>query len=126
MAFLINDHFSSQEGRGIDEGLEYSDGMKEQIEESQKSEDEFDEPSSATLVRSFKNMNTEMINDVNLDSRNMAPEVPVTKLQSFNVSMAKEFLVNEDSIVPSSESVTLETKFVNGENNNSPDLSQFK
>ncbi|XP_073144746.1 uncharacterized protein [Henckelia pumila] len=127
----VNNHFSSQDGRGIDQGSEYSECVKEnfsspQMEESQESEDEFDEPSSATLVRSFKNINREMINHVNHDSPHMAPEVPTIKSPSFDVNKVEEFVINEDSTVPSSESVTLETKFVNGKNNNSPDLSQSK
>ncbi|XP_073054489.1 uncharacterized protein [Primulina eburnea] len=127
----VDSHFLSQEGSGIDQSSDYSDCVKEkfpspQIEESQESEDEFDEPSSATLVRSFKNINREMINYVHHDSPHMAPEVPTIKLPSFDVNKAKEFNVNEDSTTPSSESMTLETKFMNGMNNISPDLSQYK
>ncbi|KZV44459.1 hypothetical protein F511_19360 [Dorcoceras hygrometricum] len=125
----VGNHFSSQEGREIDQCSEYSDGVQEDFLSPQESEDDFDEPSSATLVRSFKNINREMKNDCNLDSSRMAPEsvVPMVKLPSFeNVYKAEEFIVNEDSTFTSSESVTLEAKCVNGKNNICPDLSQLK
>ncbi|KAL0418400.1 UNVERIFIED_CONTAM: protein ALTERED PHOSPHATE STARVATION RESPONSE 1 [Sesamum radiatum] len=80
----VDDHISSQERMGFDQGSEGSDEIREAegipeleevedksspgIEESQESEDEFDEPSSASLVRSFRNVNTTAENIINGDS----------------------------------------------------------
>ncbi|KAL0288608.1 UNVERIFIED_CONTAM: protein ALTERED PHOSPHATE STARVATION RESPONSE 1 [Sesamum calycinum] len=143
----IDNHLSSQEGREFDQGSENSDetrhlrveeGVPEMedvedkfsshgIEESQVSEDEFDEPSSATLVRSFKNVNRE--NVANGDSPLISSEhrTSETKFAKFeNVTEEKENLIGGDSPIRSSESVISETKFVNGKKNNSPDLSPLR
>ncbi|KAI3450104.1 hypothetical protein Pfo_006769 [Paulownia fortunei] len=145
----IDNHFSSQEGREFDQGSENSDDTRhlrvedgvpeiedeeekfssDGIEESQVSEDEFDEPSSATLVRSFKNVNREKENVVNGDSSLISSESKVsdTKFSSFeNVNEGKENLINGDSPTRSSENIISETKFVNGKKNNSPDLSPLR
>ncbi|XP_052199527.1 nitrate regulatory gene2 protein [Diospyros lotus] len=73
----IDDHFSSQEGRGLNQGFRNGDntrlfmekdGFPEQeegeetisspgMEKSQESEDEFDEPPTDMLVRTFVNVN---------------------------------------------------------------------
>lgn len=145
----IDNQFSSHEGRGFDMGSENSDGTRHHraeeevpeiddveekfsldgLEEPQESEDEFDEPSSATLVRSFKNVNREKENIVDGDSFVTSSESKVeeTKLSSSeNVNKAKENLVNGDSPIMSSENIITEEKFVNVKKNNSPDLSPLR
>ncbi|GFP91150.1 hypothetical protein PHJA_001259000 [Phtheirospermum japonicum] len=96
----VDDHFSSRDGpRNIpklEEDAEdkfSSDGM----DESQGSEDEFDEPSSATLVRSFKNVNVVGVE---------------------NAEEIKENLADGD--------LKSENKVGNGTKNNSPDLSPLR
>ncbi|KAL0459051.1 UNVERIFIED_CONTAM: protein ALTERED PHOSPHATE STARVATION RESPONSE 1 [Sesamum latifolium] len=143
----IDNHLSSQEGRGFDQGSENSDetrhlrveeGVPEMedvedkfsshgIEESQVSEDEFDEPSSATLVRSFKNVNRENVANGDSPLISSEPRISETKFAKFeNVNEEKENLVSGDSPIRSSESVISEAKFVNGKKNNSPDLSPLR
>ncbi|KAL6524279.1 hypothetical protein OROGR_016713 [Orobanche gracilis] len=140
----VNDHFSSEEGKCFDQGLENLDDPRkhsvednvpeledveeklsaDRIEESQLSEDEFDEPSSATLVRSFKNVNSTIENVADGDS---SPLLSDTKLSSFkNVKEVSKNLVDGDLPTGSSENITLETKFVNGMKNNSPNLSPLR
>ncbi|KAA8550044.1 hypothetical protein F0562_001728 [Nyssa sinensis] len=114
----VDNHFSSQEVRVINQGLENSDDMRRLreeegipeledeeekvsfpgIEESQESEDEFDEPSTDTLVRSFENVNR-------------APD---------------HVAASASPAIPTAESVASETEFVNREQSNSPDLSPLR
>ncbi|KAI3461211.1 hypothetical protein Pfo_017874 [Paulownia fortunei] len=145
----MENDFSSQERRGFDQASECSDEIRHLreeegipeledveekppspgIEESQESEDEFDEPSSASLVRSFKNVNTTTENVVNGDSPIISSEnrVSETKFSSLeNVNEAKDNVVNGDSPVQSSESVTSETKSANGKKSSTPDLSPLR
>ncbi|KAA8544459.1 hypothetical protein F0562_022501 [Nyssa sinensis] len=114
----IENHFSSQEVRGMNQGLENADDIRwlreeegipeledeeEKVsslgsEESLESEDEFNEPSTDTLVRTFENVNR-----------------------------AQDHLVASASpAMPSAESVASEAEFVNGEKNNSPDLTPLR
>ncbi|CAK9160241.1 unnamed protein product [Ilex paraguariensis] len=108
--------FPSPEGRGFNEGLENADDIRrlreeEGIpeledeekaslgrEESQESEDGFDEPSTPTLVRSFENVNR----------------------------TTDHVAAGFSSALPSAESVASETEFLNGERTNSPDLSPLR
>ncbi|XWS71788.1 hypothetical protein CRYUN_Cryun03dG0168600 [Craigia yunnanensis] len=85
-----------REGEGLPE-LEDEEGASlHEREETQGSEDEFDdEPPADTLVRSFENLNR--VND--------------------------HKVANASSTIPSSGSVASETDFLNGEKSNSPDLS---
>ncbi|GLT43250.1 hypothetical protein SLA2020_172140 [Shorea laevis] len=112
----IDHQFSFQEGKELNQGLEnaYStrqlreqEGMPEleeedkvsfcEREESYDSDDEFDEPSADTLVRSFENLN---------------------RVHEHNAASASP-------ILHSGGSVASETEFMNGERN-SPDLSPLK
>ncbi|KAH6765989.1 bZIP transcription factor [Perilla frutescens var. hirtella] len=140
-------HFSSQQGQGFDQGSENSDEIRylrveagvheikdteeklssDGIEDSQISDDEFDEPSSATLVQSFKNVNRSKINVVKEDSSSTFSEKRVSETKfssSENVNQAKENLGN--GVSPHRPSEISETKFMNGKNNNSPDLSPLR
>lgn len=113
------DHeFSFQDGRGMNQGLENADDIRwpreeEGIpelededekasfhgrEESQDSEEEFDEPATDTLVRSFENLNR--VHDHAAD--------------------------NSSPGMPSAGSVASETEFLNGERGRSPYLSPLK
>lgn len=74
-------------------------------EESQDSEDEFDEPATDTLVRSFKNLNRE--HEHGEGSHEHA---------EYNVSPN----------IPSAGSVASDSEFLNGEKSNSPDLSPLR
>ncbi|XP_062015307.1 protein ALTERED PHOSPHATE STARVATION RESPONSE 1 [Rosa rugosa] len=114
----IDHQFSSQEGKAMNQGFENTDDIRrlreeEGIpdledeeekasfhgrEESQDSEDEFDEPATDTLVRSFENFNR-------VHDRMEASASPT---------------------VPSAESVTSETEFLKGEKSESPDLSPLR
>ncbi|XP_073154832.1 uncharacterized protein [Henckelia pumila] len=170
----IDDHFSSQERNGFDQGSEHSDEIQHLraeegipdledleeklsshgIDESHDSEDEFDEPSLATLVRSFKNVNVATENDNELPVTPQENRVSNTKPPSFenviggkeyvvnedssvklsetkspgfeNVIKGKEFVFNEDPYMKSSERAVSEDKFINGKKNNSPDLSPLR
>ncbi|KAK6164014.1 hypothetical protein DH2020_000878 [Rehmannia glutinosa] len=147
----IDNHFSSQEGRGFDQGSENFDDPRhlrvedevpeledveekfsaDGMEESQVSEDEFDEPSSATLVRSFKNVNRVKENVVDGDLSPLASEHRVSDTNKFSsfeiVNEAKESLGDGDSSPTRlSENIISETKFVNGKKSNSPDLSPLR
>ncbi|PIN12926.1 hypothetical protein CDL12_14451 [Handroanthus impetiginosus] len=146
----VDDHFSSQEGRGFDQDSENFDETRHfrveesvnemedleekfssnAIEESQVSEDEFDEPSSTTLVRSFKNVNREKENVIDSDSPLTSSKkgvVSETNVSSFEqVSEVKENLVNGDSPTRMSDSIVSETKCANGTKNKSPDLSPLR
>lgn len=108
----IDHQFSFQEGKGMNQGFESTDDIRQLREEegipdledeeekasfhgreeSQDSEDEFDEPAADTLVRSFENFNR--VHDR-----------------------------VEASSVTAEESATSETELLNGEKSNSPDLS---
>lgn len=143
----IDQHFSSQQGRGFDQGSENSDeirhlrvkagvheivDMEEKLSsvgigDSQISDDEFDEPSSATLVRSFNNVNRSKANAVDEDSSSISFEnrVSETKFSSSeNVKEAKENLVS--GVLTPKPSEISETKIMNGKNNKSPELSPLR
>ncbi|KAL2510961.1 hypothetical protein Adt_16561 [Abeliophyllum distichum] len=144
----MDNHFSSQEGGGFDQGSEYFGEIRELREEegvpeledveekfsspgrveSHESEDEFDEPSTETLVRSFENVNRATENVVNNDAQIMPPDTVVleTKFGNEQVNGAKENVMNGDSPIMSAESVVSETKFSNVKKNNSPDLSPLR
>ncbi|XWS74246.1 hypothetical protein CRYUN_Cryun02cG0199200 [Craigia yunnanensis] len=111
----IDHQLSFQEGKELNQGsdtvdqlrkLREEEGLPEledeegaslhEREETQGSEDEFDdEPPTDTLVRSFENLNR--VND--------------------------HKVANASSTIPSAGSVASETDFLNGEKSNSPDLS---
>ncbi|XP_059665063.1 protein ALTERED PHOSPHATE STARVATION RESPONSE 1 [Cornus florida] len=113
----IDDHFSSQEGSGMDQGFENGNDVRRVREEegipdledeedmvssplgkaSPESEDEFDEPPADTLVRSFENVNR-----------------------------APDHVASGSFAMPSAKCAVLETEFVNGEKRNSPDLSPLR
>ncbi|XP_042029023.1 uncharacterized protein LOC121775970 [Salvia splendens] len=57
--------FPAQEGRGFDQGAEKSDGR----EDPQISDDEFDEPATASLVRRFKNVNMSKENHAKVEDQ---------------------------------------------------------
>ncbi|KAK4441366.1 protein ALTERED PHOSPHATE STARVATION RESPONSE 1 [Sesamum alatum] len=117
----VDDHFSSQERMGFDQGSEGSDEIREAegipeleeveeksspgIEGSQESEDEFDEPSSASLVRSFRNVNTTADDIVNGDS-----PVNINFSSLENVNKAKDNVDNGESPVKSSDSIISDMK----------------
>ncbi|KAL0390719.1 UNVERIFIED_CONTAM: protein ALTERED PHOSPHATE STARVATION RESPONSE 1 [Sesamum calycinum] len=117
----VDDHISSQERMGFDQGSEGSDEIREAegipeleevedksspgIEESQESEDEFDEPSSASLVRSFRNVNTTAENIINGDSSDNSD---FSSLE--NVNKAKDNVVTGESPVKPSESIISDMK----------------
>ncbi|KAI3795888.1 hypothetical protein L1987_38548 [Smallanthus sonchifolius] len=106
----IDDEFSSQDTRELNHGLEsYNDvpNPREGEEEKsategsvtyQESEDEFDEPDTDGLVRSFENVNRVVDNVSGVSLRSMS----------------------------SVESMTPETEILNGEKGNSPQLSPLK
>ncbi|XP_048136030.1 protein ALTERED PHOSPHATE STARVATION RESPONSE 1-like [Rhodamnia argentea] len=111
----IDHQFSSQEGKRMNQGFEDADDIKrlreeegipeledddekgsiDRTEEFQDSDDEFDEPSTETLVRRFENVNR--INDESMSSP------PPT--------------------LPSVRSATSEGEFVNGDKGECPDVS---
>lgn len=124
----IDRQFSFQEGigKGMNQGFENTDDItrlreeegipeledeeEEKVsflgkEESQDSEDEFDEPATETLVRSFKNLNREHEN---------------------GESSHEHAESNVSPSMPSAESVASESEFLNGERSNSPDLSPLR
>jgi hypothetical protein len=112
------DHdFSFQDGRGMNQGLENADDIRrlreegipelededemvsfDEREESQDSEEEFDEPATDTLVRSFENLNR--VHDHAADTSSPG--------------------------MPSAGNVASETEFLNGEQGNSPYLSPLR
>ncbi|XVF05640.1 hypothetical protein REPUB_Repub05bG0190000 [Reevesia pubescens] len=114
----IDHQLSFQEGKELNQGSETVDDLRRpreeeglpeleddegaslhESEETQGSEDEFDdEPPVDTLVRSFENLNR--VND--------------------------HKIANASSAIPSAVSVASETDFVNGEKSNSPDLSPLR
>ncbi|KAM1206223.1 hypothetical protein PS2_006916 [Malus domestica] len=113
----IDHQFSFQEGKGMNQGFENNDDrqLREEEgipdmedeeekasfhgrEESQDSEDEFDEPATNTLVRSFENLN---------------------RVQDHIEASASPTM-------PSAGSVTSETELLNGEKSNSPDFSPLR
>ncbi|BFG35068.1 hypothetical protein CerSpe_213420 [Prunus speciosa] len=114
----IDHQFSFQEGKGVNQVFENNDDMRrlreeegipeledeeEKVsflgrEESEDSEDEFDEPATDTLVRSFENLNR--VHD--------------------------HVEASASPTMPSAESVTSETELLNGEKSNSPDLSPLR
>lgn len=111
----IDHQFSSQEGKRMDQGFEDADDIKrlreeegipeleddeekgstDRSEEFQDSDDEFEEPSTETLVRRFEN-----VNRVNDESMSSAPPT-----------------------VSSVRSATSEGEFANGDKGKSSDLS---
>ncbi|BBH05446.1 Protein of unknown function D [Prunus dulcis] len=114
----IDHQFSFQEGKGVNQVFENNDDMRRLREEegipeledeeekvsflgrkeSEDSEDEFDEPATDTLVRSFENLNR--VHD--------------------------HVEASASATMPSAESVTSETELLNGEKSNSPDLSPLR
>ncbi|XVF46390.1 hypothetical protein PTKIN_Ptkin03bG0023000 [Pterospermum kingtungense] len=114
----IDHQFSFQEGKELNQGSETVDHLRQvreeeglpeledeeeaslhEREETQASEDEFDdEPPTDTLVRSFENLNR--VND--------------------------HKVANASTTVPSAGSVTVETDSINGGKTNSPDLSPLR
>ncbi|XP_047941535.1 nitrate regulatory gene2 protein-like isoform X2 [Salvia hispanica] len=144
----IDQHLSTQEGHGFDQGSENLDEIRHQrveggargigntedklssdgIEDSQISDDEFDEPSTATLVRSFKNVNRSIENLLNEDSSSIPSENRVSETKfsgAENVKGTREAIVN--GVSPPKPSEISEIKLTNGKNNNnSPDLSPLR
>ncbi|KAF8398096.1 hypothetical protein HHK36_017022 [Tetracentron sinense] len=114
----IDDQFSFQDGRGLNHGLENADDIRRLREEegipeledeeekvgltgtveSEESEDEFDEPSTNNLVRSFENHNR--------------------VLDSYSASVSPT--------MPSARSIASKTEVLNGGIRNSPDLKPLK
>ncbi|XP_050369685.1 protein ALTERED PHOSPHATE STARVATION RESPONSE 1 [Argentina anserina] len=114
----IDHQFSSQEGKTMNQGFESTDDIRRlreeegipdledegekasfhEREESQDSEDEFDEPATDSLVRSFENFNR----------------------------VHEQVEASASPAVPSAESVTSETELLKGHKSNSPDLSPLR
>ncbi|XP_010243726.1 PREDICTED: uncharacterized protein LOC104587714 isoform X2 [Nelumbo nucifera] len=111
----IDDQFSFQDSRGLTHGLDNADDIRRLREEegipeleeeeekavsngraeSQESEDEFDEPSTVNLVRSFKNL----------------------------TRVSDSHLTNGSTTMPSTRSISSETELLNGEKSVSPDFT---
>ncbi|KAL8548785.1 hypothetical protein ACS0TY_007887 [Phlomoides rotata] len=136
----VDNRFTSPEGQGFDQASDNFDEIRhprveagvseieeeklslDGIDESQESEDEFDEPSSDTLVRSFKNVNREKENVINGDSSHISSKDKVLENNTENGIEANEKLVNGGD----SPTKLSEIKPVNGKKNNSPDLSPLR
>lgn len=138
----VDNDYSAEEGRMYDQGSECSDEIRhlreeegipdlediheslssQQTEEHQESEEEFDEPSSASLVRSFRNVNT-TTKGVSGDDSPIS-KVPEAKYSSSdNVNEPKVNVVNGDSPIKHPESVVSETNFADGKKINVSDAS---
>ncbi|KAL3850226.1 hypothetical protein ACJIZ3_012108 [Penstemon smallii] len=142
----IDNHFSEQ--RGFDQGSENSDheirhlteeervsgldDVEEKIpspgtEESQESEDEFDEPPSlATLVRSFKNVNRDAEDTDNGGDSPKRSLDSTSRVSETNFSTFENVAESKENLVRPSESVKSETKSVIEKKDNSPDLSPLR
>lgn len=115
-------HLREEEGIPDLEDVVHESSSSRQGEEPLDSEEEFDEPPSASLVRSFRNVNTSTKGVSNGDS-------PVSRVSeakqssSDNVNEAKVDGVYCDSSFEHPENELPETKFATGNKNNTPDLS---
>ncbi|GER55014.1 hypothetical protein STAS_32644 [Striga asiatica] len=119
----VDNHFSSQEAPELEDN-----NMDEKVLSSSSSEDEFDEPSSATLVRSFKNLNREKENGV--DGNSSSPVVLEsraleTKFSGFE--SGEEVKDDGDLLARSPGKIEPETNSANGvKKKSSPDLSPLR
>ncbi|CAA3017528.1 Hypothetical predicted protein [Olea europaea subsp. europaea] len=113
----IDNQYSSQEGRGFHQDSEYFGEIKELREEegvpelenveekvsstgmveSHESEDEFDEPSTETLVRSFENVNRETENVVNNDALTMPLDTAAAQVLRSNFDQKCKVLRQKES-----------------------------
>ncbi|CAA0833536.1 Protein of unknown function (DUF630 and DUF632 [Striga hermonthica] len=125
----VDDHFSSQEGlvnhKTEDEVPELEDSMNEKLSSS-SSEDEFDEPSSATLVRSFKNLNREKENGINGNSSTVVLESRALETKFSGFESGEEVKDDGDSPARSAGNIEPEPNSANGVKKNSPDLSPLR
>lgn len=129
----VDNDYSAEGKRMLDQGSECSheirhlreeEGMPdlEETEEPHESEEEFDEPPLASLVRSFRNVNTTG-KDIGDGKSPISTESETNDLSSDNVNGKKVDGLNGDSPIKHPEAVLSETKFANGKTINSPDLS---
>lgn len=113
-------HLREEEGipdlENVHESL--SSGKTEELLES---EEEFDDPSPASLVRSFKNVNTVIKGDSNGNS-SISGGAEAKDFSSDEVNERKVDVISGDSSIKHSESVVSKTGFANGEKDKSPDL----
>ncbi|PON59184.1 hypothetical protein PanWU01x14_161110 [Parasponia andersonii] len=137
----IDHQFSFQEGKGISHGFENSDDMhrlreeegipeleddEEKVslhgkEESQDSEDEFDEPATVSLVRSFENLNR--VHDSGEVNASVA--VPSAGSEASEGRILNGGRTNSP-LTPSAETAALDSGALNGGKTNSPDLSPLR
>uniref|UniRef100_A0A803PY85 Uncharacterized protein n=1 Tax=Cannabis sativa TaxID=3483 RepID=A0A803PY85_CANSA len=90
-------------------------------EDSQDSEDEFDEPATVSLVRSFENFNrVHDAGDVNASTS--VPPVETASSETKSLNGAKE----NSPFLPSTETAASSSEVLNGEKSKSPDLSPLR
>ena len=137
----IDHQFSFQEGKGINHGFENSDDIhrlreeegipeleddEEKVslhgkEESQDSEDEFDEPATDSLVRSFENLNRVHDNG-EVNASNAVPSAGTAASDTKLLNGEK----TKSPFMASAESAASDSVVLNAEKSNSPDLSPLR
>lgn len=137
----IDHQFSFQEAKGIRHGFENSDDINRLREEegipeleddeekvslhgkaeSQDSEDEFDEPETDSLVRSFENLNR--VHDH--DDVNASITMPSAGSADSETKLLNGGKTNSP-FTPSAETVASDSGVLNGEKRKSPDLSPLR
>ncbi|KAH6791680.1 hypothetical protein C2S52_002157 [Perilla frutescens var. hirtella] len=117
-------HLREEEGIPDLEDVRESFLSSQEREEPLESEEEFDEPPSASLVRSFRNVNT-ATKGVSIGDSPVSRVSGMTGTKhssSDNVKEAKIDDANGDSPVEHPESAVPEAKLATGNKNNTPDL----
>ncbi|XP_041990424.1 nitrate regulatory gene2 protein-like [Salvia splendens] len=131
----VDNDYSAEGKRMFDQGSEDSDEIRHlrkeegipdledvrvsvSSEETHGSEEEFDEPPIASLVRSFKNVNTGAEGVSNGESA-----ISTESETTHHMNGRKADVVNGSSADRHPEAVVLETNSANGRKNNSPGLS---
>ncbi|XP_051134401.1 protein ALTERED PHOSPHATE STARVATION RESPONSE 1 [Andrographis paniculata] len=141
----IDNQFAAQEGREFDHGSEFSgdtrhptagEGVSQTdvegilsshgIEESQGSEDEFDEPSSDTLVRKFRNVNRTKDNILDGNSPVISSESRASDPNNANVNEADANHESVRSPIKPTEVFEAESKSADENKNPSPALSPLR
>lgn len=137
----IDHQFSFQDGKGVNQGFESSDDIRRLREEegipeleddeekgsvhgkegSEDSEDEFDEPATVSLVRTFENRNR-VHDHSEVDTSTAVPSAGIATSETELLNGKK----SHSPVMPSAGSVASETEFLNGEKSNSPDLSPLR
>ena len=136
----IDHQFSFQDGKGVSQGYDNADDLRrlreeegipeleddgEKVslhgkEESHDTEDEFDEPATVSLVRSFENLNR--VHDHGEVTTSMAvPSAGSTASETPLLNRQKS-----SPVIPPARSATSETELLSREKGNSPDLSPLK